>query len=132
MNEMNENFDEFDKYVKNPDIEILRNDTEIQAVREKNTNMLGIVYRKATKLNDIEVSAPCILMCKELPDGLRVCVSDPSQLLEELTITFDGNYSLETEDMLNINAKNEGNKMAVSVNTEESFGSTFSFALKNK
>ena len=75
-------------YAQNADVEILSNTKEIQAVREKNLGITGIVFWEAGTFNGITVSEPMIVMLKETEDGIQLAVSDPTHKLNKGTVTI--------------------------------------------
>ncbi len=80
-----------------PTFKILSNDANIQSVISADGNIGGIVFYHAGKaklLGGIETDQPCVLMVKREGNRLAVSVSDPTQKLEKLRLTFDGKYQV--------------------------------------
>ncbi len=72
-------------------LEILSNNTEIQAVRHEDTGLLSIVFHKATsfplsKKWVVSVSDPCLLLIDI--EKNKITVSDPTTSLEKITVQF--------------------------------------------
>ncbi len=114
-------------YAQNPDVEILINTPDIQAVKEKNLGVTGIVFRKAGEFDGIKVSQPMIVMKKETEGSFAISVSDPTHKLESAVVEI--NKKLETaraDERIQIN--NEGiTRLSVDFNNSrgESIGAEF-------
>ncbi len=96
------------EYSKSPDIEILSNTKELQAVREKTIGMTGLVFWEAGKFETIETSVPMIMMIKEKDaEGYyRLSITDPTHLLKEGKITLKGSYELvEADERITVSSK---------------------------
>lgn len=65
-------------YAANPDITVLSNTAAMQAVREKNTNVTGMVFWQPGTFNGFTANIPMVVMVKETAEGIRIAVSDPS------------------------------------------------------
>lgn len=65
-------------YAANPDITVLSNTAAIQAVREKNTNITGMVFWQPGTFHGFTASIPMVVMVKETAEGTQIAVSDPS------------------------------------------------------
>lgn len=77
-------------YSQNPDIEILANTPQLQAVYEKTLGITGIIFWEAGSFNGITVSHPMLLMLKEENGVTSISVSDPTHKLETASITMEG------------------------------------------
>jgi len=78
------NAEETAAYAQNPDIEILSNTDKIQAAREKELGITGIVFHEAGSLENISVSQAIILIY----DGETVKIADPTQKLDSVRVTI--------------------------------------------
>lgn len=90
----NKTSEETHMYSKNPDIEILRNDEKVQAVKEHDLNIIGANFWTNEKENVAKITShnQASVMTKEIPgDMLEVAVSDPTHNNE--TITLELGYS---------------------------------------
>lgn len=76
-------------YAQNPDIEVLVNTADVQAVREKQLGVTGYVFWKAGSYDGITVSAPMIVMVKDNGDVVEVSACDPTQKLTGGTVTIN-------------------------------------------
>ncbi|SKB85501.1 chondroitin AC lyase [Sphingobacterium nematocida] len=79
-------------YAAKGNIEILKNETTIQAVKHKESGVYGFVFHDAATrfTNDtisIAVSDPCLVMIQSLPSGkLKLNIADPTKTLSQLTV----------------------------------------------
>ncbi len=90
------------------DIEFLRNDSEIQAVRERHSGLVAIAFRGAYELVSIKAMQPMVCMTKEDKDGkiLSLAACDPTQALDSFAFAVageglgsdDGCVSLHTDE----------------------------------
>jgi hypothetical protein len=84
------------KYSENPEIEIISNTSDIQAVRKPSANLSFYVFHTAGACEGIEVSEPCIVAVKREGEKRVVTVCEPTQKLDELTVKI--NEKLECVD----------------------------------
>ncbi|MDF2838271.1 MAG: Hyaluronate lyase, partial [Paenibacillus sp.] len=66
-------------YGANPDIRILSNTAELQAVQETKLGMTGINFWRAGETEQVRAYQPASVMVKEAGDEWTVAVSDPTQ-----------------------------------------------------
>ena len=79
--------EETDAYCASPEVEILSNTSEIQAVRDNSSNTTGYIFHKAGSFDGVTVSDACAVLIQ----GNTVAFSDPTMKPEALTVTVDGN-----------------------------------------
>ncbi|WNS45152.1 polysaccharide lyase family 8 super-sandwich domain-containing protein [Paenibacillus sp. MMS20-IR301] len=72
-------------YSSNPDIEILSNNTNIQAVRDKVQHITGANFWVPATVDMLTASNPSSIMLKEENGVLDVAVSDPARLQNKVT-----------------------------------------------
>ncbi len=77
------------QYAENPDTYILCNTEEIQAVADKSTGAVGIVFWQAGSFGGITVSEPMAVMLRETGGKTEIAVSDMTHKLSEADITFE-------------------------------------------
>jgi hypothetical protein len=81
------------------DVEILRNDGEIQSAREISSGLCGLVFRSRGELCGIEADHPLIAMMREEKgeiESLAVC--DPTQTRGDISLSVRGErFELETD-----------------------------------
>lgn len=66
-------------YSENPDIRIMSNTAQIQAVQETKLGITGINFWQAGELERVRTYQPASVMLKEQGDELTISVSDPTQ-----------------------------------------------------
>jgi len=72
-------------YNSNPDIEILINNANVQAVRETGLGVLGANFWEASTFGYLTASNPSSIMLKDQSEVLDVAVSDPTHLQSKVT-----------------------------------------------
>lgn len=80
---------------KNSGFNILKNDTELQAVVASDGYLGGAIFYKSGKINlsgGVEVDKPCVIMVKREKKTLLISISDPTQKLTQIRLTLDGKY----------------------------------------
>ncbi|GEN56492.1 hypothetical protein GCM10012290_01400 [Halolactibacillus alkaliphilus] len=114
------------EYSENPDIEILRNDEKVQAVKETSLNIIGANFWTNHKeaVDRITSHNKASVMIKEIPgDMLEVAVSDPTHLAETITLELD--YSVDSimwmDSRVNI-IENNSNRIIIEINVKGAMG----------
>ena len=82
-------------YAQNPNIEILSNTAALQAVREREKDIVGYVFHEAGAVEGFSVDKPMLVMT--MPKGenrMEFKVSDPTRELGEATLTLDGEWGI--------------------------------------
>ena len=114
--------EETSRYAENPDIEILSNTAEIQAVREKTLGITGIVFRKAGTFRNITADKPMIVMVREKDGQTAISASDPTHKLDSAKITVNKALTpTEYDPLMDIDAQDS---TVISLNLENSDGRT--------
>ena len=130
----NKNSKEVEKYAKNPDIIILQNNKDIQAVKNTKLNITcGNFFGEKNQLDGLTVNGKASIILKENNDGtLEIAVSDPT--FEEKNIGIEINKEAEkvVSNDSNINNIKLGKSIKFNVNTEKSHGKTFKLVVKLK
>ena len=82
------------------DIEILRNDSGVQAVYEKHSGLLGAAFRTPAKLYGIEAYQPMVTMARYDSEGtvVSIAATDPTQLLEGFSFAVQSVGRLNSRD----------------------------------
>lgn len=121
---------ETQRYVRKPDVRILRNDGTIQAVRDRKSGITAINFWAAGKAEGVSADGVAALMMRRDGRDVRVSVSDPTWDRSVQTFVFDGRYSLkETSEPQNITVRIDGGRTVVTVNASLSLGMTRTFVL---
>lgn len=121
---------EIQSYSENPDIQILANKPEVQAVKEKNLNTTGIVFWQSGKFNNITVSEPMIVMFEETEDGLEIAVSDPTHKLDKAELRITGNYEFSEGDT-RISFSQGNTEAVITADFKDSLGRSLPFVLSS-
>lgn len=90
---------------------ILQNEKNKQEVIASDGSIAGVVFYDAGKsdvFGGIDVDQPCLVMLKNQENGLQVSVADPTQLITEINLILNGQYSGE-------NCTNEKGKTVLKV-----------------
>ncbi|MCK9478303.1 MAG: polysaccharide lyase beta-sandwich domain-containing protein [Firmicutes bacterium] len=90
--------DETEMYSLNPDIEVLSNTSQIQAVRNTKSGITGIVFWEAGTFGDITASVPLAIMIRETDNEYVISMSDPGQQSSKVTVTIDGCLNVISTD----------------------------------
>lgn len=123
--------EETDSYSKNPDIEILSNTEKLQAVKEKKLGITGMVFWEAGSFGNITVSQPMIVNEGNGGEYYQITAADPTQLLDEATLTVKGDWELvECDERCTVTS--DGENTVISINFNGSKGRTLPIKLKVK
>ena len=119
-------------YYENPDVEILSNTKQIQAVRENKLGMTGIVFWEAVTFDGITPDFACTMLVKDTENGKQIAISDPTmKVTGKHTVTLDGVYKLSgTNDKVTVSTV--GSTTTVTVDMSGMDGASVSFALVRK
>ncbi len=99
--------DETKAYSLNPHIKILSNTASVQAVRENNLNLTGVVLWEAGSFENITSSEPVIAMMQEKDGILTIGISDPTHKLDKATVTLDNiGEVIDADKRISVNGKN--------------------------
>ncbi len=81
-------------YSKAPEVEIISNTKEIQAVRKSSLGLTFITFFEAGECEGIGASAPCIVSILQKDGELEISVSDPTHKAKTVELTLDRSYEL--------------------------------------
>ncbi len=117
-------------YYENPDVEILSNTKEIQAVRENKLGMTGIVFWEIVEFEGITPDFACTMLVKNTENGKQIAISDPTmKVTGKHTIVLDGTYALDgAHDKVSVSAF--AGKTTVTIDMSGMDGQTVLFKLK--
>ena len=104
------------------------NDKERQEVVSINGLQTGIVFYKSGKSNlfgGIEVDQPCLVLLKKQNDDIQISMSDPTQQLDKIQFTINGEYNYK-----NGLVENGKTKITVQLPLEAESGKTVTFNLR--
>ncbi|BBH21832.1 lyase [Paenibacillus baekrokdamisoli] len=80
-------------YSKNPNIVILENSTNVQAVREQTLNMTAVNFWTSGTYGTINVDAPASMMLQESGKNLLLSIADPTQKQEKINVELNKSAS---------------------------------------
>lgn len=107
-------------YAENPNVEIIANTNSIQAVKEKNLGITGIIFYEAGECSGIKVDKPCIVTFKEKDGEFTIKVCEPTN--KENSINAEILKPLFPVSVHNRFDVVYGNTTRLTLNTEDSFG----------
>ena len=117
------------KKFMNPEIEIISNTADVQAVRKPSANLSFYVFHTAGAFDGIEVSAPCIVAVKRDGEKCILTVCEPTQKLDEVTVKLGEKLEYVDGD---IQASAECKDVTeVKINFHRAFGESFSAEFKS-
>ncbi len=117
-------------YSENPDVEILANTKQIQAVREKELGITGIVFWQAGSYAGITPDFPCTMLLRETGSSLRIALSDPTmKLTGKRTVVLDGTYVLTGGDS-RVSVSAAGGKTTLTVDMTGAEGQSIEIGLE--
>ena len=82
------------EYVKNPAVQVLRNDERVQAVYHSGLKMLQAIVYKADTIEtptglSVDINHPCAVLVQENGDALSITVSDPTHRPRCIDVTVN-------------------------------------------
>lgn len=121
--------EETESYSENPDIEIISNTKQLQAVKEKTLGILGMVFWNKGSCGDITVSEP-MLVTDVQSDIREISVSDPTYLLSDAEIVINGeNEIIECDERMTVTSS--GGKTVIKIDFENAKGKSLTVKIKN-
>ena len=88
--------EKLEEYSKNPDVEIVSNTVELQAVRDNTLGITGYVFYKAGKCESVEVDRGAIVFLADKDGAVDFSVCQPDHGVEELTVKLFGDLKITT------------------------------------
>ncbi|MBS4206888.1 polysaccharide lyase family 8 super-sandwich domain-containing protein [Bacillus sp. FJAT-50079] len=124
-----------EEYAKQPDIQILRNDSAVQAVQEVKENMIGANFWNDEKqtVGPLTVYQKASVTMQETDGILDIAVSDPTMENEgRVIIEVAGEMSKVLEADENVKVKQVDGKIKLEINVDQAQGETFTTKLQMK
>ncbi|CCY35940.1 hyaluronate lyase [Tannerella sp. CAG:118] len=90
--------EETEAYAARPEIEVVCNTDNIQAVRETGLRVMGINFWQAGQVDDIVCDAPAAVMVREDRGMLYVSLADPTWKQTSVRLSLAGSYRMTGED----------------------------------
>ncbi len=123
----NTNPEAMEQLQKEQPFEIVNN-KNYQSVVSKKGTIAGIVFyeaAKATVFSGLSANQACVVMLKKENNGLKVSISDPTQKLKTINLTFNKKYKGN-----NLTAENNQSVLKVDLPSGSLAGKTVSFLLE--
>ncbi len=91
-------------YAAHPEIAIVSNTADVQAVKHAKLNLTGINFWNPGKLDAVEVLQPASIMVKKQNNELQLAVSDPTQTQAKVRVAlgFEGLEELQLDDTVDV------------------------------
>ena len=107
------------------DIEITRNDSEIQAVKELHSGLVGVAFRGPYEIYGIKAEEPMIAMAKinDKNEIVSLAAADPTQLKDSFAFTVIGANSFSCEDSVTLKKASDG--LHVSIKCDSARGRAY-------
>jgi len=125
----NKTADETSAYANSPDVEILANTGNVQAVRYNKENITSIVFWKEGSFEGITVSKPMMVMIKDDGKEITLAVTDTTHKLTDATIILEKPLLLSYADS-RINLASSGEKTVLNIDFTDALGSSLEAKLK--
>lgn len=123
--------DKLTAYYAAPDVEIISNTKDLQAVREKGLNITGYVFHAPGKCENLKADVPLIATVCDEGDTIEIIVTDPTHELGEGSFTIFGDYEI-VELSKKITAKKSKAEITFTVDFELANGRPFKAVLGKK
>ncbi|WP_053376444.1 polysaccharide lyase family 8 super-sandwich domain-containing protein [Paenibacillus sp. FJAT-27812] len=119
-------------YSGNPQIEIISNTPDVQAVHEKTLGITAANFWKASTASFITSNQPASVMVKEKNGELTISVSDPTQSQSKVTVEIarEG-YALVSKDST-VDILQVSPAIKLEVNTSGALGATHTISLRKE
>ncbi|MEA4839660.1 MAG: polysaccharide lyase family 8 super-sandwich domain-containing protein [Bacteroidales bacterium] len=115
--------DETRIYAEHPDIEVLVNTDQIQAVREDSLGITGLNFWKAGEIAGIHSDGEACVMYQQVGDTLYLSVSDPTWKRTSQTLTISGVYTLLSADPSDkVSLSSENHFTTLTIDTKNRMG----------
>lgn len=107
------------------DIEMIRNDSEVQAIKEKHSGLTGVVLRGALEACGIRSEQPMIAMTREECGKIvSMSVADPTQKLDSFAFTVICGADLSSNDAC-VSTDKYGEDITVRINCDSARGRAY-------
>ncbi len=121
---------ELEKYAASPEIEIVSNTAECQAVRKEGLGIASYIFYSRGACGEIETSDPCIVAVTESGGEYKIRVCDPTQKLPSISLKINKKLScLKCPREINVSC---GEYTEMLINTDHSVGRPYEAVFKIK
>ncbi len=124
------NTDEMAEFAENPDVKILANTAEVQAVQNTKYGVSGYNFWTACDVEGLEVSAKTPASVTIARDGNTITagISNPTQNGQDTIVVLNGYYEpVDTED--GVTVTNQGSRTLLTIEGTVDFGKTYTVVL---
>ena len=118
------------EYSKKPDIRILRNSPELQAVSEKDTGVMGMIFWEKGEMSYIKASNKCVVGVMDKDGMITVSVSDPTHKQDKITLEVKLPRLEIIEASDGVTLSQTSSSITLTVDTKEKLGKTFHAVFK--
>ena len=123
--------DETAAYSISPEVEIISNTAELQAVMKPALGLTFIAFYKAGSCSGISVSHPCLASLFRRDGTLELSLADPTRKLGSVTVTLDGEY-IATELPIRVAAKVQSGHTVLTLDLHDTTGEAVRVKLKKR
>ncbi len=117
---------ETEAYSNNKDVTILTVTDKVHVVKENKLGVTGYVFFERGSANGVNAETPCMLMITDKDGEVKISVSDPTHLLENIKLTVDLGRSLSVKSAdAGVVVSANGNSVTLSVSVEDNVGNTY-------
>lgn len=125
----NKTAEEVATYSSNPNISILANNADVQAVKENKLGVLGMNFWNQASVGYVTAQNPCSLMLSEKAGKLAIGISDPTHKAQEVKVILNKEgYKVVSKDET-VEVKDLGTQLEITVTTEGTMGKTHQLEL---
>ncbi len=122
--------EETETYASHPDIEMVCNTDHIQAVREKELNILGINFWQAGQVDNVICDTQAAVVMQENGASLHISVADPTWKQTSIQLSLTGNYRIEEEND-RVSLEVNGDKSDIVFDVTDKMGQSIEVSLVN-
>ena len=116
--------EKLEKYTEHPDVTILSNNENVQAVYEKNTGMTGYVFHSPCTVGKVTSTIPSIVSTVEKNGEFKVYVCDPTHKAKNGEFRFSGKFSLIDANE-NLSVECGADETIIKADFERALGKTY-------
>ncbi len=120
---------EVKRYACKPDIVILKNDNEAQAVKHKPSDIIAVNFWKEANVAGVGCDGMAAVMVRAVGDTLYLNVAEPTWLRDSVTMTLNGVYEMAKPAKNVVSIETIGYKTKIIINTHYLMGMTSEIVL---
>ncbi len=117
-------------YSANKDVTILEVSDKVHVVKENTLGITGYVFYEKGSSNGVTANVPCAVMITDKDGKVEISVSDPTHLLQNISLTVDLGRSLSVKSADDgVSVTSNGNNIVIDVAVAGNVGNTYSLVL---